>query len=106
SNNKIDVHSTDTESFKVTLVDTGLNTKTAGRLQRVRQYTGDEDFMLTYGDGVANVDLASLLQFHRSHGKICTVTAVQPEARFGGMEIETGGLVSNFKEKPKGDGKW
>jgi glucose-1-phosphate cytidylyltransferase len=106
SNNKIDVHYTDTESFKVTLVETGLNTKTAGRLQRVRQYTGEEDFMLTYGDGLADVNLGDLLRFHQSHGKICTVTAVQPEARFGGMDIESGGLVGNFKEKPKGDGKW
>jgi glucose-1-phosphate cytidylyltransferase len=106
SNNEIDVHYTDTESFKVTLVETGLNTKTAGRLQRVKQYTGDEDFMLTYGDGLADVNLGDLLRFHQSHGKICTVTAVQPEARFGGMDIEAGGLVSNFKEKPKGDGKW
>jgi len=106
NNNKIDVHYTDTESFKVTLVETGLNTKTAGRLQRVRQYTGEEDFMLTYGDGLADVNLRDLLRFHQSHGKICTVTAVQPEARFGGMDIGSGGLVSNFKEKPKGDGKW
>jgi len=106
NNNKIDVHYTDTESFKVTLVETGLNTKTAGRLQRVRQYTGEEDFLLTYGDGLADVNLGDLLRFHQSHGKICTVTAVQPEARFGGMDIESGGLVSNFKEKPKGDGKW
>jgi glucose-1-phosphate cytidylyltransferase len=104
--NKIDVHYTHTESFKVTLVETGLNTKTAGRLQRVRNYIGDDDFMLTYGDGVADVDLVRLLQFHRSHGKICTVTAVQPEARFGGMDIAGDGMVSHFKEKPKGDGKW
>jgi glucose-1-phosphate cytidylyltransferase len=104
--NKVDVHYTHTESFKVTLVDTGLNTKTAGRLQQVKSYLGNDDFMLTYGDGVANVDLAALLQFHRSHGKICTVTAVQPEARFGGMDIAGDGMVSHFKEKPKGDGKW
>jgi glucose-1-phosphate cytidylyltransferase len=104
--NKIDVHYTHTESFKVTLVDTGLNTKTAGRLQQVKPYLGNDDFMLTYGDGVANVDLAALLHFHRSHGKICTVTAVQPEARFGGMDIAGDGMVSHFKEKPKGDGKW
>lgn len=104
--NKLDVHYTDTESFKVTLVDTGLSTKTAGRLQRVQQYTGGEDFMLTYGDGVANIDLNDLLKFHRRHGKIATVTAVQPEARFGGMELDDSGSVTIFKEKPKGDGKW
>jgi glucose-1-phosphate cytidylyltransferase len=104
--NKLEVHSTNTDPFKVTLVETGLNTKTAGRLQRVRAYLGDEDFMLTYGDGVADVDLPRLLQYHKSHGKICTVTAVQPEARFGGMDIAGDGMVSHFKEKPKGDGKW
>lgn len=104
--NKLDVHYTDTESFKVTLVDTGVSTKTAGRLQRVRQYIGSDDFMLTYGDGVANIDLADLLRYHQRHGKIATVTAVQPEARFGGMELDESGSVTRFKEKPKGDGKW
>lgn len=104
--NKMDVHFTNTESFKVTLVDTGNSTKTAGRLKKVQKYIGNEDFMLTYGDGVANIDLDSLLSFHKSHGKIATVTAIQPEARFGGMELGEGGIVNNFKEKPKGDGKW
>ncbi|HEX2536304.1 MAG TPA: glucose-1-phosphate cytidylyltransferase [Chitinophagaceae bacterium] len=104
--NKTEVHYTATESFKVTLVDTGLATKTAGRLKRVQQYIGNEDFMLTYGDGVSNVDLDALLRFHRAHGKAATVTAVQPEARFGAMEISEAGAVLNFKEKPIGDGKW
>jgi len=104
--NKIDVHYSNTDSFKVTLVETGLETKTAGRLQQVRPYLNNDDFMLTYGDGVADVNLKELLNFHRSHGKIATVTAVQPEARFGGIEFGADGLVSNFKEKPKGDGKW
>ena len=105
-NNKLDVHYTAAESFKVTLVDTGLNTKTAGRLKRVQKYIGNEDFMLTYGDGVADINLNDLLAFHRSHGKIASVTAVQPEARFGGMDLGPDGMVLNFKEKPKGDGKW
>lgn len=105
-NNKVDVHFTNAESFKVTLVDTGLNTKTAGRLKRIRQYLDNEDFLLTYGDGVADVDLLKLLDFHKSHNKIATVTAVQPEARFGGMTIDPSGVVMNFKEKPTGDGKW
>src|SRR6201991_738632 len=104
--NKLDVHYTNTDPFKVTLVDTGLATKTAGRLKRVRAYIGDEDFMLTYGDGVSAVDIDALLKFHRTHGKVATVTAIQPEARFGGMELASTGLVTNFKEKPKGDGKW
>jgi len=104
--NKMDVHFTNTESFKVTLVDTGLSTKTAGRLKKIQSYVGTEDFMLTYGDGVADIDLRKLLAFHKSHGKIATVTAVQPEARFGGMDLAENGLVSTFKEKPKEDSKW
>lgn len=104
--NKVDIHFTNAESFRVTLVDTGLSTKTAGRLKRVQKYLDEKDFMLTYGDGVADVDLHELVNFHRSHGKIATVTAIQPEARFGGMELDNSGLVESFKEKPKGDGKW
>lgn len=105
-NNSVEVHNTNTESFKVTLIETGLNTKTAGRLQQIEKYVGNEDFMLTYGDGVADIDLGELLKFHKSHGKIATVTAVQPEARFGGMLLDDSGNVVHFKEKPKGDGKW
>jgi len=104
--NKLDVHYTNAESFKVTLVDTGVSTKTAGRLKRIRQYIGDEDFMLTYGDGVSDINLHELLKFHEAHGKIATVTSVQPEARFGGMVLAQDGKVVSFKEKPKGDGKW
>lgn len=104
--NKVDIHFANTESFKVTLVDTGLNTKTAGRLNKIRKYIGNEDFMLTYGDGLSDVNLFELLKFHNSHNKIATVTAVQPEARFGGMTIGENGVVTNFKEKPKGDDKW
>jgi len=104
--NKTDIHYSNTESFKVTLVDTGLETKTAGRLKKIQKYIGNEDFMLTYGDGVADIDLTALLAFHKDHGKIATVTAIQPEAKFGGMEIAKDGIVSQFQEKPKGDGKW
>jgi glucose-1-phosphate cytidylyltransferase len=104
--NKLDIHYTQAESFKVTLVDTGLNTKTAGRLQRIKKYLGDEPFMLTYGDGLADVNINELIDFHCKHGKIATITAVQPEARFGGMEIGEDNMVHIFKEKPKGDGKW
>ena len=102
----MDIHFTNTESFKVTLVDTGLNTKTAGRLKKIQYYVGNEDFMLTYGDGVADIDLNKLLTFHKSHGKIATVTAIQPEARFGGMDLAENGMVNSFKEKPKEDDKW
>ncbi|MBL7700272.1 MAG: glucose-1-phosphate cytidylyltransferase [Chitinophagaceae bacterium] len=105
-NNKLEVHNTNTESFKVTLVETGLNTKTAGRLKKVRKFIGDEDFMLTYGDGVADININELIAFHKKHGKIATVTAIQPEARFGGMVLDNNGKVVHFKEKPKGDDKW
>jgi len=105
-NNQIEVHDTFAENIKVTLVDTGLNTKTAGRLQRIKKFIDTEDFMLTYGDGVANVDLKELSDFHKAHGKACTVTAVQPEGRFGGMEFGADGKVDAFKEKPVGDGHW
>lgn len=106
NSNKVDIHYTATESFNVTLVETGQSTKTAGRLKLVQQYIGNEDFMLTYGDGVSDVNIDELLKFHKQHGKMATVTAVQPEARFGAMEITEAGVVKNFKEKPLGDGKW
>ena len=106
ASNKMEVLNTNTENFKVTLVETGLSTKTAGRLKQVHKYIGDEDFMLTYGDGVADIDINDLLSFHKKHGKIATVTAIQPEARFGGMVLDKGGNVVHFKEKPTGDGKW
>ena len=106
NSNKMDVHYTATESFNVTLVDTGLSTKTAGRLKKVEKFIGNEDFLLTYGDGVADINISELLDYHKKHGKIATVTAVQPEARFGAMELGDDGSVKNFKEKPMGDGKW
>src|SRR3954467_13416154 len=87
-NNNVEVHNTNTESFRVTLVETGLDTKTAGRLKMVQKYIGNEDFMLTYGDGVADIDIDALVKFHRQHGKTATVTAIQPEARFGGMSLD------------------
>lgn len=105
-NNEVEVHDTNSENFKVTLVDTGLNTSTAGRLKRVEKFIEGDSFMLTYGDGVADVDLKELHKFHLNHGKTATVTAVQPEGRFGGMEFETEGKVNAFKEKPVGDGHW
>src|SRR5690349_5321933 len=97
--NKIEIHDSNTESFKVTLVDTGLDTKTAGRLQQVKKYVGDEDFMLTYGDGVCDVNLKELLEFHKKQNKIATVTAVQMDARFGGMDLGKNGDVVSFREK-------
>ena len=106
ANNKVDIHGASTEAFKVTLVETGAHTKTAGRLQQVQKYTGNEDFMLTYGDGVADIDIPSLLAFHKAQNKIATVTAVQLEARFGGMDLSPEGQVLAFREKAKDENKW
>jgi len=106
ANNNIKVHYSETESFKVTLIDTGLNTNTAGRLKRIEKYVKDETFMLTYGDGVANVDFKALLEFHKSHGRLATLTSVQIPGRFGNLDINTAGEVEYFEEKPMGDGMW
>lgn len=105
-NNKVEVHGSNTESFKVTLVDTGLNTKTAGRLKQVQKYLGNEDFMLTYGDGVSDINLKELLAFHKKHNKVATITAIQLDARFGGMDVDDSGNVISFREKAKDESKW
>lgn len=99
------IHDNYSEPWKVTLVDTGDHSMTGGRLRRVRKYIGDEDFCFTYGDGVADIDIKSLLEFHKSHGKLATMTATQPPGRFGSIDIE-GGAVKHFQEKPQGDGGW
>ena len=104
--NTILAHKSRTEPWKVTLVDTGLNTQTGGRIKRIKEYVGNETFMATYGDGVADVNIRGLLEFHRSHGKLATLTAVQPPGRFGALALEDDGFVSKFTEKPKGDGAW
>ena len=104
--NKIDVHYSETESFKVTLVDTGISTNTAGRLKKIEKYVAGETFMLTYGDGVANVNLTALLDYHIKHQKLVTLTSVQAPGRFGSIEINEEGNVDNFVEKPQGDGMW
>ena len=104
--NKVSFHNSNSEKFKVTLVETGIETKTAGRLKMIEKYVGNEDFLLTYGDGVCDIDLKELVAFHNSHSKIATVTAVQMDARFGGMEVDDQGDVLSFKEKAKEDGKW
>lgn len=106
ANNDVTFHNSNSEAFKVTLVETGLDTRTAGRLQRVKQYLGNEDFMLTYGDGVCDVDINALLDFHKSHNKTATVTAIQLDARFGGMDLGDNGKVVSFREKAKDESKW
>lgn len=102
----IEVHQDANESWRVTVVDTGAETMTGGRLKRVRDYLGDDTFMLTYGDGLSDVDVTALLAFHRDQGRAATVTAVQPSGRFGALELGDGGVVSSFTEKPAGDGAW
>lgn len=104
--NKMEIHGTNTEAFKVTLVETGAHTKTAGRLKQVQKYTGNEDFMLTYGDGVADIDINKLVTRHKEQKKIATVTAVQLGSRFGGMDLSPDGEVTSFREKLKDDSKW
>lgn len=102
--NKMTVHNNVAEPWKVTLIDTGLNTMTGGRIKRIRDYVNNEPFMLTYGDGVSNVDLNALLKFHQSHGKIATMTAVNIGQQFGVIEINKEGTIEKFREKNEGDG--
>lgn len=106
NNNDIKAHYSNKESFNVTLVDTGLNTKTAGRLRRIKEYLGDDDFMLTYGDGVADINLNELISFHQGHGKIGTVTVVKPTSQFGIINFEENGLVNKFREKTADEKIW
>jgi glucose-1-phosphate cytidylyltransferase len=104
--NKIDVHFSNAESFKVTLVDTGLHTNTAGRLKRVQKYLGNERFMLTYGDGVSDVNLDELLKFHEKGGKLVTLTSIKSPSKFGNLDTDETGTVIHFDEKAEGDSKW
>lgn len=105
ANNTMDVHHRKAEQWRVTLVDTGESTQTGGRIKRVADYLGDEDFCLTYGDGVGDVDISGSVAFHKSHGRLATMTAVQPPGRFGALNIKDG-AVRSFMEKPQGDGGW
>ncbi|TDO21963.1 glucose-1-phosphate cytidylyltransferase [Pedobacter duraquae] len=104
--NKVDVHFSNSESFKVTLVDTGLTTNTAGRIKQIKKYVENEAFMLTYGDGVADINITDLVKFHKSHGKLATLTSIQTPGRFGNIEMDEYGNVQHFVEKPQGDGMW
>lgn len=104
-NNCMEVHHKKVEPWKVTLVDTGLNTQTGGRLKRVAEYLDDEEFCFTYGDGVSDVDITKLIEFHRNEGSLVTLTAVLPPGRFGVMTFENT-RVTCFQEKPRGDGGW
>jgi len=106
SNNKMDVHNTGSEPWKITLLDTGDSTMTGGRIKRAQSYVGDESFMLTYGDGLSDIDMDTQLKFHKHHGKVVTMASVQPDGRFGTFEAQGDGVVTRFLEKPKGDGSW
>ena len=105
ANGKVESHQLDEVDWKVTMVDTGLNSMTGGRVKRMKDFIGDETFLLTYGDGLSNVDINALLEFHKSHGKMVTVTAVHPTARFGELKI-LDGKVSSFMEKPQTGHDW
>jgi len=105
SNSKIVAHQQDKIDWKVTLVDTGLNSMTGGRVKRIQDFIGDEPFLLTYGDGVADIDINALVKFHKNHGKMVTVSAVHPSARFGELDINND-VVTSFKEKPQTTQGW
>jgi glucose-1-phosphate cytidylyltransferase len=104
--NKIEVHRSSSEPWKVTLIDTGFNTMTGGRILRIKDYIKDESFMVTYGDGIGNIDLKKLLNFHKEKKTIATLTTVMPTGRFGALKIDNNNIVTEFTEKPRSDGSW
>jgi glucose-1-phosphate cytidylyltransferase len=106
SKNNFVIHNHTAEPWRVTLVDTGIDSMTGGRLKRIEKYVGHNTFMLTYGDGVADINIASLVAYHQSHGKYATITSTQPVGRFGTLDIDEYNQVQQFREKVKGDGSW
>lgn len=102
----LEIHDNYSEDWKITLLETGIDTMTGGRVKRAQKYIGNDPFFLTYGDGVSDVNIKELLKFHNTHGKKMTMTAIQPEGRFGALDTLPDGRVSKFLEKPKGDGSW
>ncbi len=106
STNTMTHHSSHAEPWKVTMIDTGLDSMTGHRIKQVRDYVGNEPFMLTYGDGVGDIDIPELIKYHTSHGKAITMTSVQPEGRYGSLLLNEHDQVLSFQEKPKGDGAW
>lgn len=104
--NSMEILNSTTEPWKVTLLDTGINSMTGGRIKRAQDFVGDEPFLLTYGDGVSDIDMSALVGFHKKHGKSMTMTSAQPDGRFGALGITESNMVEAFKEKPKGDGNW
>ncbi len=106
ADNSMDVHDSQAEKWKITLVDTGNDSMTGGRIKRIKSHVNDERFMLTYGDGVGDVNIKELLEHHDTQNMLCTVTAVQPSGRFGAINLAENNIVHSFMEKPKGDGAW
>lgn len=104
SNNQMRIHKTKSDPWRITLIDTGLETLTGGRIKRIKEYIGNKTFMMTYGDGLCDVNLNDLLNFHRLHGKLATLTSIQPRGRFGALMLNSGNKVQNFKEKPRNGG--
>jgi glucose-1-phosphate cytidylyltransferase len=105
-NNSVKVHESEAEPWTITLVDTGVNSMTGGRIKRVQKHIGEKPFLLTYGDGVSDVNIKDLVATHQKNGKLCTVTSVQPSGRFGALNLGSENQVDSFLEKPKGDGAW
>ncbi len=106
ANNAMEIHRNKAEKWKVTILDTGQDTLTGGRIRRAKEYIHGEPFLLTYGDGVSNVSIDHLVDFHKNHGGLITLTGIQPEGRFGALELGNNDQILKFAEKPKGDGSW
>jgi glucose-1-phosphate cytidylyltransferase len=106
NDNKSVTHHNSAEPWKVTLVNTGLDTMTGGRVKRVKPYLNNETFMMTYGDGVSDINIQELVSFHKQHGRLATITSVQPSGRFGALDLTQDNTVNGFQEKPRGDGNW
>ena len=105
-NNTVEIHKIQTEPWKVTILYTGQNTMTGGRIKKAQEYIGNEPFLLTYGDGVADININALIENHKQNKKFCTLTAVKPTGKFGAIKIDNDGTINDFQEKPDGDGNW
>lgn len=105
-NNKMEIHNNTCENWKITLVETGLDTMTGGRVLAAKKYLENDTFMLTYGDGLSDINIEALMGYHKEHGKLVTMSSVQPEGRFGALDVDDNNCIKNFLEKPKGDGAW
>ena len=104
--NSLQIHDNTTEPWKVTVVDTGYSTMTGGRIKRIQKYVGEETFLMTYGDGLSDVPVDKLVEFHKKSGKVATITAIQPGGRFGALDLDEGDVIHGFAEKKKEDGGW